>query len=332
MHADSCLPSSFRLLVGYPVESPFLPLARALVASIDPSDVGDWSGDGIGRGSGGAALRDAVFAANAPVDRLLEIGRLASPEVTLVRQGNAVLVDSSCPSTVSEQVAVDWLAGSARLVRELLAKTIDQVTSAEISRLPVASGFFIPSPPLLRRRHLFLTSEAEIREVYGAASGACRAAWQDHVALGDQLLVTRALDAVDEAAWAAANLSQQLALAKRAPPGSTEWRRAVPADWNRRWLAAPHTALGFVGYDPAQGLVEFTGGGAQGLAIGELQALHELRAQGRDGQGRPVRSIRVVYPDADSARIDATALADLGIGCFAMDERGRTVAVAPAGA
>jgi hypothetical protein len=331
MPAATELPDSFRLLVAYPPESAFLPLAQALVFSIDASDVAAWKADGLGRGTGGAGLRAAIARHDAPVDRLLEIERVSVPLITLVRQGNAVLVDSFCPGSTGAVVAAAWLSDAARLARELLGRTIDRVTSAEISRLPSAAAQFLPSPPLLRHRHLFLTSEAEIRDVYGAAAGACRAAWQDKTPLGNHLLVTRALDAVDEAAWVAATQAQQLGLAKRAPPGSTEWRRAVRADWNRRWLAAPHVALGFVGYDPAQGLVEFTGGGPQGLAIGELQALHELRAQGRDGMGRPVRHIRVVYPGADCARIDATALADLGIGCFAMDERGTTVAVAPAG-
>ena len=335
--AAAPLPQALRLLVECPVATPLPVVGRALIAA-GGSELGAWSlGGPAGRqGSGADALAQALAGALKGVDHFLSVevsqGGVLLPVVAARHAQRLVL---RCqwdrpPAGVDEagasEDARNWLAQALALLTALLPALPAEL--AEIAREPDDSAAFLPSPPLARLRHAWLTDEAEVQAVYGPAAAAFLAAWDDRKDLDGRWLLTRALAAVGEPDWAAAVADDQLRLAKAAPEGETDWHRAVTADSNRRWLAAPHEHLHFVARDDRQALVEFAASvGADGLSLGELQSLHELRSQARDGQGRPVRAVRVVYPSVQEAAVDAGVLADLGIECLGYEAGGELVAV-----
>lgn len=336
--AAAPLPQALRLLVECPVTTPMPVVGSALVAAAGTA-MGAWTlGGPSGRqGSGADALVQALAGPLKGLDHFLSVevsrqGVLLS--VIAARHAQRLVVRcqwdrpqagaAAAPATQADARA--WLAQAQALLAALLPAL--PAEAAEIAREPDASSTFIPSPPLARLRHAWLTDAAEVEEVYGPAAAAFLAAWDGHDDLNGPWLLTRALDAVSEPDWAAAVADDQLRLAKAAPAGETDWHRAVPANWNHRWLGAPHEHLHFVGRDDKQALVEFAASvGAGGLSLGELQSLHELRSQAQDGQGRPVRAVRVFYPSVQEAAVDAGVLADLGIDCRAYAADGELVAV-----
>ena len=328
------LPQELRLLVECPVATPLPVVGRALVAAAG-SDLGAWSlGGPAGRqGSGADALAQALAGALKGLDHFLSVevrqGGVLLPVIAARHAQRLVLrcqwdrPPEGADAAGAQEDARQWLAQAQALLAALLPALPAEL--AEIAREPDATASFIPSPPLARLRHAWLTDDAEVQAVYGPAAAAFLAAWDGRSELDGRWLLTRALDAVSEPDWAAAVADDQLRLAKAAPAGETDWHRAVAADWNRRWLAAPHEHLNFVARDDQNALVEFAA--SAGLSLGELQSLHELQGQGQDGRGRPVRAVRVVYPSVQEAAVDAGALADLGIDCLGYGASGELVAV-----
>ncbi|MEJ8837986.1 hypothetical protein [Ramlibacter sp. AN1133] len=332
--AAAPLPQALRLLVECPVATPLPVVGGALIAA-GGSDLGAWSlGGPAGRqGSGADALAQALAGSLKGLDHFLSV-EVSKEGVLLpvIAARHAQRLVLRCqwdrPSTGADAAGASadarkWLAQAQALLAALLPSL--PAGLAEIAREPDDSASFIPSPPLARLRHAWLTDDAEVQAVYGPAAAAFLAAWDARSELEGRWLLTRALDAVSEPDWAAAVTDDQLRLAKAAPAGETDWHRAVAADWNRRWLAAPHEHLNFVARDEKKALVEFAT--SAGLSLGELQSLHELQAQGQDGRGRPVRTVRVVYPSVEEAAVDAGVLADLGIACFGQGADGELVAV-----
>lgn len=336
--AAAPLPQALQLLVECPVATPLPVIGRALIAA-GGSGSGAWSlgGPGGRQGSGADALAQALAGELQGLDHFLslEVSR-EGVLLPLIAARHAQRLVLRCrwdrpqagrdAPPVSQAHAHHWLAQAQALLAALLPALPAEL--AEIAREPDDSAAFIPSPPLARLRHAWLTDAAEVQAVYGPAEAAFLAAWDERKELNGRWLLTRALDAVSEPGWAGAVADDQLRLAKAAPAGETDWHRAVPAEWNRRWLGAPHEHLHFVARDDRQALVEFAASvGADGLSLGELQSLHELRSQARDGQGRPVRAVRVVYPSVEEAAVDAGVLADLGIECLGYQAGGELVAV-----
>lgn len=328
------LPVALRLNVQCPLDTPLAVAADACIAAAGVNGgLAAWrlGGPAGVQGDDAGTLRQAVAAVTSGRGTTLQVTCVAGLALTAspLEGFGAYVVDST------------WIAGDRDGARQWLRQAVAAIEAlvprlpadlAEIAREPHASSGFLPSPPLLRRRHAWVTDDAEPRAVYGDAAPSFLAAWDEVRECGGRRLLLRALEAIDEAAWVEQVLPSQLRMAKRAPPGQTEWRRATAAPWNVRWVKGARPHLGFVGQDAATGLVEFAATvGEDGLGIAELQMLSELKQRGTDAQGRQVGSVRVVYPDVASALIDATVLADLGIGCFAMDEAGRTVPVANVG-
>ncbi|MEJ5990252.1 hypothetical protein WG902_09655 [Ramlibacter sp. PS3R-8] len=329
------LPQALRLLVECPVATP-MPVVGAALAAAAGSGMGAWSlgGPGGPQGSGADALTHALAGELNGLDHFLSV-QVTREGVLLpvVAARHAQRLVLRCQwdrpgadGARAQADARDWLAQAQALLAALLPTLPAEL--AEIAREPDGSASFIPSPPLARLRHAWMTDAAEVEDVYGPAAAAFLAAWEERRDLAGSWLLTRAHAAVSEPDWAAAVADHQLRLAKAAPAGETDWHRAVPAEWNARWLNAAHQHLHFVGRDDQEALVEFAASvGDGGLSLGELQSLHELRSQAQDGRGRPVRAVRVVYPSVQEAAVDAGVLADLGIDCRAYAAEGELVAV-----
>ena len=314
MNPDDSLPEYLRLLTVHPTGTPLPTLADALVdAAAVGATLRTWrlAGQPSPSSQGRSSLDQILHGDLAGIDDgFLELTYDSGLEVIAARQGNGWMIDSMCFARAGEAAMRRWLA-HALVIAHYLVPALPTL-AAEVVRSPSVGGFFIPEPPIARMRHLWMTTDAQIAEYYGADRRAFERAWDDTQASGNHKIVIRAADRVTEPQWVESVLDGQLRLARAARVGQTLWHRAVLTDWNRRWLAAPHASLNFVGYDPASERVEFTAmTSGRGLTMGELQMLHELRASGRDGGGRAVRTIDVVYLDA--VKPDLVPLTDLAI-------------------
>ena len=325
MTHDLPLPQYLRLLTVHPTETP---LPRVVGAMLDAGTVGaalsawELSDSPEPSRQGRQALEQSLGGDMTGRDHYVKLFFDSGMEVTGARQGNGWTVDSMCFARAGEAAMRRWLAHALVIARHLVPAL--PTLAAEVVRSPSAGGFFIPEPPIARMRHLWMTSDAQIAEYYGAELRVFERAWDETHSSGNHKIVIRAADRVTEPQWVESVLDGQLRLARAAQAGQTLWHRAVLTDWNRHWLAAPHASLNFVGYDPSRERVEFTAvTSGRGLAIGELQMLHELHATGRDGAGRPVRTIDVVYLDADAAKPDLVPLTDLAISALCYQPDGR---------
>jgi len=208
---------------------------------------------------------------------------------------------------------------------------------SRIERRNNAYGGFVPLPPLARDYHLITTTEAEVTEQYDDPAVYLRA--HDVEPIDGVLVCTRALDMIHEHAWLSATFESTMALARAAKRGRTVYSKPTwLEDFDSWWSFGDYyydkggpPALTLVGYDAATRTLEYTG-----YCIGDvirnkpglpathvhIREIHDLRALvkvGRDGQGRPVATVRIVFPDEEQAQRERRPLLDAGARVFFTD-------------
>jgi hypothetical protein len=143
---------------------------------------------------------------------------------------------------------------------------------------------------------------------------------------GEELLLTRHLDAHTDDVYYADAWRESWALARAAKPRLTRFGGFRLEDWNRSlYLDTPNT-LRLAGYHPVKKDAEFTcvveaDGHVNGREILGLRVL--LKMKKLPGGGEPCESVRVVFPSEAMARREKRPLLDVGASVGFIDIEGQ---------
>ena len=323
-------PDGFELLTDHPADVPAADLAASYATLLGAAGFsGDllWAVGLAAEGDGADELVRCV--ASAPADQQDFTIQIVGANTVTVRPGAAGWEARGVPPAEADVAGLHtWLGRSVELVRRLAAT--DVLGDAVLRRFASAGARFLPAPPLARWNHAILTDDAEVAAAYPEPS-TFWGAWDGRDAIGDRELVWRALDAVSEPDWIRSVLDAQMDLVRAARPGATDWLQAELEPWNEEFLAMPASRLDVVGYAPDLELLELSGylGRTEHLPLRDLLTIGELVSAGEMADGRPLRTVRVVFPDRDTARREAMPLVDVGAEVYFMDTDGTDVRYEP---
>jgi hypothetical protein len=257
-------------------------------------------------------LLPALAAAERVGSFTLRTGAGARVTVTAHPDGDPWTAYCRAPATeTDERVLARWLAGAIDVLRRLFAD--GQVATAVLSRPPPAHAQVIPGPPVARWNHAVVTDDTEVAAGY-LHPEVFWGAWDGQERGTDRHLLWRAVDAVHDEDWADEVLADQLDLARAARPGLTRWPHPDDDDWDRGLLTPPEHRLEVVGYLPDEQVLELAGyfGPGEHVPLSDVYTVRSLTEAGRTTDGRPLRAVRVFFPDADMAAREAVPLLDAG--------------------
>jgi hypothetical protein len=213
---------------------------------------------------------------------------------------------------------------SVRVRRSLACQVA--VVRALIDRCPVlrahagrAASVFAPEPPHAAPGDvLFIAERAEIARDYVDPDVYWRA-WDEATDLGGgRVLLTRALDVVDEVEYKRRACPAAWAMARVARPGLTVYSHSPAIDLSpgeQALLDVEAPTLSQVGYQPQEQWIEFAAMVPDGahIAAREIYMLHDFVAARQLPSGSPLRSVRVTFPDRAMAEREARVLLDIGV-------------------
>jgi hypothetical protein len=233
-----------------------------------------------------------------------------------------------------------WVAELATISKELIGTPGFEYLS--LTRFPNANAQFAPSPPLARTHHIVTVSDAEIANAYDDPEGFLTA-WDEIETIKGVRYCVRGLDALDEVSWFARTFESQMDMARAAKAGLTDYAR-VP-HWDPRlgpWWEygdlndekAGFPALAPISYDEKTKTVEMTGfisktplakGGPEPrhVLIREIYDIRDILEEKRDGDGREIETINVVWPEKWMAMSEKRPLLDVGANVFYADGKKR---------
>jgi hypothetical protein len=208
-------------------------------------------------------------------------------------------------------------------VREALAGIRDAVrTELERGRLRAAElirqggeADCFPLVPILRKRHLSVCEPEDPERFYENAEVFRACPGVDFEPIGDRLLVSRAMTAVDDLAFLSLALPQAWILARAAKAGQTVYGLQAPAADEVDIYKSGVPRLEPVGYIEALGLAEYTCflEPDQEITGWEIERLHRILRDGKFADGRPVAKVRVSFPSRDMAEREKRPLLDGGV-------------------
>jgi hypothetical protein len=206
------------------------------------------------------------------------------------------------------------LAAPVAIVRALIGRC--PVLRANVTR---AAPVFAPAPPhAMPSDVLFIAERAEIARDYTDPDVYWRS-WDSATELeGDRVLVTRALDVVCEVEYKRRTYPAAWAMARAARPGLTTYGHSAVDDLGpgeRALLNAEQATLWHGGYHPEEQWLDFTAMVPEGahIAAREILMLHDLVTAKQIPSGKPLRSVRVTFPDRAMAEGEARPLLDNGV-------------------
>lgn len=270
------------------------------------------------RDEAAALCRRVTGARGSPSDALTFGQRGRSAELVLV-PGLRLFCRQSEPDSwtaelivFADKIGVAELPEHLRRLRDVARSELEHgaVDAVELVRMgDDADGY--PQVPLLRRRHLF-AAKVTLEEDYEDVA-ACHACPGVHIeAIGDYLLVVRALDAISDEDFLRASIQQCWHFARAARPGVVTYGE-LPHERHRDIYQAAPARLRPVGY--AGGLAEYACYLEPGehVAGWEIDGLRRMLTDGRFSDGRPLRTVRVAFPDRAQATREKRPLLDAGI-------------------
>lgn len=226
-----------------------------------------------------------------------------------------------------------WVAALVSISKEVIGTPGFEYLS--VTRVPRVVTQFVPSPPLARTHHVVTVTDAEIADAYDDAE-AFHTAWDKIETIKGLKYCVRALDALDEISWLARTFESQMDMARCAKAGGTDYARRV--DWDPRiapWWEygdlneekAGFPALTPISYDEKTKTVEMTGyisktpldkGGPEPrhVLVREIYDIRDILEEKRDGDGREIETINVVWPEKWMATSEKRPLLDVGANVF----------------
>lgn len=254
-------------------------------------------------------------------------------EVTFVRgQGGEQFWKVEGHYPPETKPTVDWMRRMAQL--GALVPTVPGFSYAVLRREQSLTRF-VPEPPLARANHLTTVTERQVVEAYDTPDYFWKM-WDRVETVGDVRVCIRDLDALDDDSWLTKTFESTMGLVRLAKPKLTTYdmpSRIVPAfapwweygDFQDEKAGTP--ALAYVGYETATRTVELTGfvtsppyarGGDNQRHV-LIREIHELRAlvkAKKDAEGRPIDTVRIVFPFEWMARQERRPLLDAGARVF----------------
>jgi hypothetical protein len=215
------------------------------------------------------------------------------------------------------------LASRVALVRALIATC--PVVRAHIER---NATVFAPTPPHAKPGHvLFIADRAEIGRDY-VDPGVYWDAWEEAAELSEgRVLLTRALTVTDELDYKRRTYPAAWAMARAARPGLTEYAHDEASELiegERELLDSGEPTLTQLGYHPGEHWLEFTAMAPNGEHIRprEIFQLSDLVSAQRLPDGRPLRAVRVTFPNRAMAEREARLLHDISVTVQYFSDRG----------
>jgi hypothetical protein len=165
-------------------------------------------------------------------------------------------------------------------------------------------------------------------------------AWEKIEPYGDKKLCLRALDDLDLVDWLGKTFETTMALARAAKPEKTGYATLRPSPMLSAWWdfgpweedKAGEPTLSPVRYDEPTRMIEFAAyvPPQRHVLIQEIQMIRTLALKKKDGKGRPIDEIQIVFiGDAAeaTARAERRPLRDVGARTFFMRPDGTRVEV-----
>jgi hypothetical protein len=240
---------------------------------------------------------------------------------------------------------VEWMESMAKIC--VAASGASGFKYAVLARHETSWAEFPPMPPLARYNHVVTVTEQEVADAYEDPASFWKC-WDRVERVDDQRICIRALDKLEVTSWLAETFESTMHLARIARPNLTIYRKpgdARPAFapwWEYGDIIADeragYPALSLVGYDPATRTIEYAGfctdtdiakGGPDPRHV-LIREIHEIRAlvkAKKDQEGRPVDTVRVVFPEEWMARRERRPLRDVGARVYFMDSKGKDIEV-----
>jgi hypothetical protein len=233
-----------------------------------------------------------------------------------------------------EGASAEWAQMAVRLFRELTRQgLVDKAALARLDRV----GFFLPDPPVVQKCVAVVTSLEAVREAYDEPA-VFGEVWDSMEVLGDRVLCARGVGTLEAEPWIRSITPGQLALARAAKPKRTKWYvpfvRGLggpydPEPWEKAIHDAGPAVIRPVGYLPEEKLLELAGFAPPGVhvALREVLMVRAIVKAKRDGQGRVIETVRVVFADEPMAHREKRVLLDVGARVFFMSPTGADVEI-----
>lgn len=231
----------------------------------------------------------------------------------------------------------EWVATMAKLAPRVAA--MPGFVRTAIYRHGSGLTDFVPDPPIAAQNHLVSTTDAEVADSYDDPSQFW-GNWETIDDVGGYRICTRALGELDEHSWLGFTYEGTMAMARAAKPNKTRYK---PARWMPEFAAwwepgdyedekGGNPALRVAGYQASTKTLEMTGfivdkpltdGGSEPrhVLIKEIYTVRGLVKRKKDAEGRPIETLRVVFPEAWMARQERRPLLDAGAKVFYMDRK-----------
>ena len=228
---------------------------------------------------------------------------------------------------------VDWMRRMADL--GTLAPTVPGFSYAVLRREQSLTRF-VPEPPLARAFHLTTINEHQVVEDYEDPDYFWKV-WDRVETVGDTRVCIRALEALDDVSWLGKTFESTMELVRLAKPKLTHYDMPsrIPPEFAPWWeygdyqaKRAGQPALSYVGYEAATRTVEYAGfiaappyarpgdDSQRHVLIREIHGLRALVKARQDAEGRPVDTVRIVFPFEWMARQERRPLLDVGARVF----------------
>ncbi|MGN6106441.1 MAG: hypothetical protein ACTHU0_15150 [Kofleriaceae bacterium] len=213
------------------------------------------------------------------------------------------------------RLSVDVQRDPVRLVPDAVAAARRWLESSgvgtNIASMSIRRGVganCLPIPPLVEPDAiLLLLRRSRVEEAYASVEDFL-AAWDRVHERDGFLLASRGEAALDTVSWLEVATPSQWALARAARPGRTTYRPATPLPEEEPVYLAGTETLRPAGYDEATGVLTFAAWTPPGTHPHgwELYNLLAFQNKGMVPDGRPLRELRVVFPDEVAARREST--------------------------
>ena len=222
----------------------------------------------------------------------------------------------------------DEIGAGLLLGHFFLSALLESTDVAKASFNRVGAGLAaMPYVPLIGRSHLALVTKEQVEENYDDPEIFWGTPWQSKDRHGDRFLVARGLDLPDTADFYDRVLEEQMALARAAAPGCTRYRTPVAADEERDIFFRGESALNPVGYLPASRTVEYSCAASPGahIPVWEIYTIARMVREKRVQGGRVVDTVRIVFLNEETARLEKRPLLDVGAQVHHYNDQGELV-------
>lgn len=206
-----------------------------------------------------------------------------------------------------------FLNSAIELCRQLLHRT--HVYSAKIIRQG-GYGRFTPIVPISGdATHLILTTHAQVEQSYDHPEVFWNAGWSSIEQFGEQYLLLRCLDKLENLAFLQAVEQHLWNMARAAKAGLIKYYYPEVEPEEEEIFFAGEPRLNIVGYSAEEQIIEYTCcvEADEHIQGWEIYKLREWVREGTLEDGRPINGIRVVFPNEEMAQREKRPLLDIGV-------------------